>query len=160
MHYWEHTSLEIKRLVRIAPRPLLLHQDSPVLHLSSNAHLNISSRCARPPSSTGTVLCHGAALPSTSEPSGGSMYALVQLTSSFLSHRHHIVPSVSSPVSIWSYQCRLCCSCKECSIPHWTDYPEVMYSLTLVNIKPVDLPRLKNDWCWTPSKRTWCPYSS
>ena len=61
--------------------------------------------------------------------------------------QHLSVPSVSSPVSVWSPQCRCGHSCRGYNIPHWNwiAYQEVVYrSLTLVNIEQRVHPDLLN----------------
>ena len=70
----------------------------------------MSSGCARPPSPTTPVLCHGPVRLSPPSGSGGGAPTCVplQLTSpSSPSRRHLGVPSASSPVSVWSLRCRL-----------------------------------------------------
>ena len=63
-----------------------------------------------------------------------STHALLQPTSpSSLSRRYPGVPSVSSPVSVWSLRCRLGSSWRVYGILHSIAYQEVMS--TLVNIK-------------------------
>ena len=76
-----------------------------LLHPGWSAPLRVSSGCADPPSPTAPVLCHGPALWSPPSRSDGDSptYAPLQLTfpsSPFC--RHLDVPSVLSPVFIWS----------------------------------------------------------
>ena len=106
------------------------NQGLPVLHLGWSALPQVSSGCAKPPSPTTPVLCHGPVRwsPPSGLGGGAPTHAPLQLTSpSSPSHRHLGVTSVSSPVSVWSPQCRLGRSCRGYDIPHWIVYREVMY---------------------------------
>ena len=90
----------------------------------------MSSGCAKPPSPTTPVLCHGPVRwsPPSGLGGGAPTHVPLQLTSpSSPSRRHLGVPSASFPVSVWSLRCRLGHSCRGYDIPHWIVYQEVMY---------------------------------
>ena len=135
MHYQGDTSLEVKGRWGLLLPPCLLitavqQPGLPVLHLGWSALPQVSSGCARPPSPTTPVLCHGPVQWSPPSGLGGGAPTCVplQLTSpSSPSRRHLGVPSASSPVSVWSLRCRLGRSCRGYDIPHWIVYQEVMY---------------------------------
>ena len=120
--------------MRIAPPCLLItaiqqpRTSSPPSRLKRSS-TGVISGCAGPPSPTTPVLCHGPARwPPPSGLGGGAPTRVpLQLTSpSSPSRRHLSVPSASSPVSVWSLQCRLGRSCRGYDIPHWIVYQEVM----------------------------------
>ena len=88
-----------------------------VLHLGLSAPLRVSSGCAGPPS---PVLCHGPALCGLLPVDGVGVLPHMQPTSpSSSSHRNLGVPSVSTPLSVWSPQCRTWLQCRGYDIPHW-----------------------------------------
>ena len=119
--FYSHTLLRIhviggQRSVRIVPPSLPPHHSGPATRdfqssISVESTLpQVSSGCARPPSPTTPVLCHGPVRLSPPSGSGGGAPTCVplQLTSpSSPSRRHLGVPSASSPVSVWSLRCRL-----------------------------------------------------
>jgi len=135
-HCWGYTSLEVKvcedcSSLSASSSQRSSNQGLPVLHLGWSTLPQVSSECARPPSPT-PVLSHHQVRWSPPSGLGGDapthapLHA--QLTSpSSPSRRHLGVPSVSSPVFVWSLQCRLGCSCRGYNIPHWIVYQEVMY---------------------------------
>ena len=109
-----------QRSVRIAPPSLPPHHSGP-----ATRDFRPSSGCARPPSPTTPVLCHGPVRWSPPNGSGGGAptHVPLQLTSpSSPSRRHLGVPSASSPVFIWSLRCRLGRSCRGYDLPHWIVY--------------------------------------
>ena len=126
LHYWGYTTLEVKGQwgFLLPPCLLITAVKLPVLHLVSSILFRVSSACAGRPSLTAPVLCHGPELWSPPSGYGGDspMHALLQLTSpSSPSGRHLGVPSVSSPVSVWSLRCRPGHSCRGCDNPSILD---------------------------------------
>ena len=106
--------------MRIAPPSLPPHHSGP-----ATRDFRPSSGCARPPSPTTPVLCHGPVRWSPPNGSGGGAptHVPLQLTSPSSPSRGHLgVPSASSPVFVWSLRCRFGHSCRGYDLPHWIVY--------------------------------------